>query len=89
MQVARLLADFLIPSITTLGVLALNIDYILRLNCDLYAEGNSRAYILGEYIKRNVLALFHIVQEPCESRGGRPGLSVLMSILVSVDVKIY
>ena len=27
------------------------------------------------------------VQEPCESRGGRPGLTVLMSIMVSVDVK--
>ena len=31
----------------------------------------------------------HIVQELCESRGGRPGLSVLKSLLVSVDVKIY
>ena len=30
-----------------------------------------------------------IVQELCESRGGRPGLSVLTSILVSVDVKQY
>ena len=29
-----------------------------------------------------------IVQELCESRGGRPGLSVLTS-LVSVDVKLY
>ena len=27
------------------------------------------------------------VQELCESRGGRPGLPVLMSIMVSVDVK--
>ena len=27
------------------------------------------------------------VQELCESRGGRPGLSVLMSLMVSVDVK--
>ena len=25
----------------------------------------------------------------CESRGGRPGLSVLTNLLVSVDVKIY
>ena len=25
----------------------------------------------------------------CESRGGRPGLSVLTSLLVSVDVKLY
>ena len=29
-----------------------------------------------------------VVQELCESRGGRPGLSVLTSLLVSVDVKI-
>ena len=27
------------------------------------------------------------VQELCESRGGRPGLPVLMSLVVSVDVK--
>ena len=32
---------------------------------------------------------FVIVQELCESRGGRPGLSVLTSLLASVDVKIY
>ena len=31
----------------------------------------------------------HIVQELCESRGGRPGLFVLTSLLVSVDVKLY
>ena len=31
----------------------------------------------------------HIVQELCESRGGHPGLSVLTSLLVSVDVKLY
>ena len=30
-----------------------------------------------------------IVQELCESRGGRPGLSVLTSLLVSVDLKLY
>ena len=30
-----------------------------------------------------------IVQELCESRGGRHGLSVLTSLLVSVDVKNY
>ena len=29
----------------------------------------------------------HRVQELCESRGGRPGLSVLMRLTVSVDVK--
>ena len=36
-------------------------------------------YLWGQYI----------VQELCESRGGRPGLSVLTSLLVSVDVKFY
>ena len=30
-----------------------------------------------------------IVQELCVSRGGRPGLSVLTSLLDSVDVKLY
>ena len=30
-----------------------------------------------------------IVQELCESRSGRHGLSVLTSLLVSVDVKQY
>ena len=30
-----------------------------------------------------------IVQELCDSRGGRPGLSVLTSLLASVDVKLY
>ena len=30
-----------------------------------------------------------IVQELCESRGGRPGLSVLASLMVSVDVRLY
>ena len=32
---------------------------------------------------------FSIVQELCESRGGHPGLSVLTTLLVSVDVKNY
>ena len=40
------------------------------------------------FIVTNVF-LMRIVQELCESRGGRPGLSVLTSLLVSVDVKIY
>ena len=41
-------------------------------------------------IKANHLDIKNfIVQELCESRSGRPGLSVLTSLLVSVDVKIY
>ena len=39
--------------------------------------------------KTALITAHHIVQELCESRGGRPGLSVLTSLLVSVDVKIY
>ena len=45
---------------------------------------NSRNYHLSLLRPR-----IDIVQELCESRGGRPGLSVLTSLLVSVDVKIY
>ena len=36
-----------------------------------------------------IITAASIVQELCESRGGRPGLSVLTSLLVSVDVKNY
>ena len=40
-------------------------------------------------VKVEVAVLGSIVQELCESRRGRPGLSVLTSFLVSVDVKTY
>ena len=43
----------------------------------------------GGYLMSKETTTPGIVQELCESRGGRPGLSVLMSLLVSVDVKIY
>ena len=33
------------------------------------------------------MLLINIVQELCESRGGRPGLPSLISLVVSVDVK--
>ena len=42
-----------------------------------------------QYKKRQPVWPSGIVQELCESRGGRPGLSVLTSLLVSVDVKLY
>ena len=45
--------------------------------------------IVDIYIYSSSVLLYVIVQELCESRGGRPGLSVLTSLLVSVDVKIY
>ena len=41
------------------------------------------------YIIRRWRVSCAIVQELCESRGGRPGLSVLTSPLVFVDVKNY
>ena len=47
----------------------------------------------SEDIKHQLIIIIiiptYIVQELCESRGGRPGLSVLTSLLVSVDVKNY
>ena len=42
-----------------------------------------------KHIKKTTSLPCFIVQELCESRGGRPELSVLTSLLVSVDVKIY
>ena len=48
-------------------------------------EGGGGGRILGE---GGAVARV-IVQELCESRGGRPELSVLTSLLASVDVKIY
>ena len=53
-------------------------------------------YVHGDLTARDLPITFggrvqwyYIVQELCESRGGRPGLSVLTSLLVSVDIKIY
>ena len=40
-------------------------------------------------VKHHVYRTHNIVQELCESRGGRPGLSVLTSHMVFVDVKLY
>ena len=39
----------------------------------------------SEDIKHQLIVIL-LVQELCESRGGRPGLSVLTRLLVSVDV---
>ena len=41
------------------------------------------------YLLTYLLMFGLIVQELCESRGGRSGLSVLTSLLTSVDVKLY
>ena len=59
----------------------------------IYGSGqNMRGCILTYfrlYKRENIRQLWVIVQELCESRGGRPELSVLTSLLASVDVKIY
>ena len=47
-----------------------------------HCDGQPCAYICGLQGRWPIR-----VQELCESRGGRPGLSVLMSLTVSVDVK--
>ena len=44
-------------------------------------------YVYIYVFYRSVLRI--IVQEQCQSRGGRPGLSVLTSLRVSVDIKNY
>ena len=58
-----------------------DIGHNLSLICQLTSEDIKRHFIIiiTESIAR--------VQELCENRGGRPGLSVLMSLTVSVDVK--
>ena len=55
-----------------------------------YEHARFRVEVLyAPYINLSSAIRSFIVQELCESRGGRPGLSVLTSLLVSVDVKIY
>ena len=54
------------------------------------AEMTPPVFIMCVYVCISFMLKPHLSsQEPCESRGGRPGLSVLTSLLVSVDVKIY
>ena len=42
---------------------------------------------VDRYTCGGLLVSLHRAQELCESRGGHPGLPVLMSLTVSVDVK--
>ena len=55
------------------------------------AHINTQTFYINypQYNQYNYTHSHTIVQELCESRGGRPGLSVLTSLLVSVDVKLY
>ena len=54
--------------------------------CDVYHQTMFKSKRISSW--EDIIETF-IVQELCEGRGGRPGLSVLTSLLVSVDVKIY
>ena len=55
-----------------------------------FISGESlHCFLVGVQIKVVIATSDFIVQELCESRGGRPGLSVLTSLLVYVDVKLY
>ena len=69
---------------TILGVLAV-VQFMHGFNTHLVFTNNE----IWTVHKRNPSCELGIVQELCESRGGRPGLSVLTSLLVSVDVKNY
>ena len=59
---------------------------LLFKTCDLWTPFFDFALTIDKTLKMALIDV--IVQELCESRGGRPGLSVLTSLLVS-DVKIY
>ena len=62
----------------------------VRQNSNLYVIDPQLCVITSGIMARGLM--LHsppIVQELCESRGGRPGLSVLTSLMVSVDVKLY
>ena len=54
-----------------------------------FYKAASLTILQGHLKVRCVLEVKSVVQELCESRGGRPGLSVLTSLVVSVDVRQY
>ena len=66
----------------------LSFNWMLQNNLDI---GQRCTFLKTDkrFIYRKRMTAKFIVQELCESRGGRPGLSVLTSLLVSVDVKLY
>ena len=68
-------------------------SHSFRIACDTNAvslfESSEKRYIYIYIYIKAININYIIVQELCESRGGHPGLSVLTSLLVSVDVKLY
>ena len=59
----------------------------LRFPASSFARGPRYWRFNNSYLKDPVFVDKLRVQELCESRRGRPGLSVLMRLTVSVDVK--
>ena len=57
--------------------------------CDNFIQGSVSSQRADEGFLTDLDSNTFIVQELCESRGCRPGMSVLTSLLASVDVKIY
>ena len=66
----------------------------LNIQCGLQSQGKVHGHSMGSYSEDRIILCGSMAegfraQELCESRGGRPGLSVLTSLMVSVDVKQY
>ena len=51
--------------------------------------GDVKTVVSWVYVVRSTKISLSIVQELCDRRGGRPGLSVLTSLMVVVDIKQY
>ena len=58
--------------------------------CNCCIEKWDRGFYRKEKQQREAVYIYiYIVHELCESRGGRPGLSVPTCLMVSMDVKHY
>ena len=79
------------PSLISLMV---SVDVAVREACMqpstlIKASNPASTFMVSVDVTHHVYLLYSfIVQELCESRGGCPGLSVLTSLPVSVDVKL-
>ena len=66
------------------------LPWLMKVHSLLDSLGLSYRWVIVQELDSLGLSyIWVIVQEVCESRGGRPGLSVLTNLLVSVDVKNY
>ena len=63
--------------------------FLLSIYSNVSDVGKLTLILLAVYIFYRKVYKLYRVQELCESQGGHPGLSVLMSFTVSVDVKQY